>query len=106
MLAGLRNEFDLILVDSSPVLSFSDACIVSTGCDGLLLLARMGHSSRTSMKRACELLEAHNIHPLGVIVNGLQWPRNLLGPRQTRLEAESTSVSPAVESVTETASMV
>lgn len=67
----LRPEFDLILVDSPPLLAVSDPCEIARQVDGLLLVMRLGKNRRPAAIRTRELIHSHNLPLLGVVANGL-----------------------------------
>lgn len=71
MLQQARKEYDLILLDTPPVLAVSDPCIVSSKVDGMLLVVRMRKNRRTTLQRTRETLHAHGVPLLGVIANGI-----------------------------------
>jgi capsular exopolysaccharide synthesis family protein len=67
-----RNEYDLILFDSPPILSTADAAILSSKMDGVLLVYRLGTVSRGLLKRSTTQLEQVKCRILGVILNGMK----------------------------------
>lgn len=69
-LTRLRNEFDHIIIDSPPCLSFTDAVLLSREVDGVLLVARWGQTSKAALRRASDLLMQVNANMLGVVLNG------------------------------------
>ena len=69
MLRNAEQEFDIVLVDTPPLLAVSDPCIVAPNTDGLVLVLRMGKNKRNSAKRATELIDTNNIRVLGVVCN-------------------------------------
>ena len=71
LIAEAREVFDIVLVDSPPLLAVSDPCIVAPHTDGLLLVMRLAKTTRSVAKRAHEILETHGINVLGVIANGM-----------------------------------
>jgi succinoglycan biosynthesis transport protein ExoP len=70
MLRNAAQEFDIVLVDTPPLLAVSDPCIVAPNTDGLVLVLRMGKNKRNSAERATELIDTNNIRVLGVVCNG------------------------------------
>jgi capsular exopolysaccharide synthesis family protein len=69
MLDILSPKYDLILIDSPPLLAVSDACVVATCVDGVLLALRIDKKMRNSSLRAREMLTMFHANVLGVIVN-------------------------------------
>ena len=73
MLKEARAIYDVIIVDTPPILAVSDPAIVSPYIDGLLLVVRMGKNKRAAAERAREMIDAHGIRLYGVIVNDVDY---------------------------------
>lgn len=71
LLEDARAVFDIVLIDSPPLLAVSDPCIVAPHVDGLLMVLRLTKTTRTVAKRAQEIVETHGINVFGVIANGM-----------------------------------
>ncbi|MEL6613091.1 MAG: CpsD/CapB family tyrosine-protein kinase, partial [Bacteroidota bacterium] len=56
LLAAAREEFDVVILDTSPILAVTDAVLLATYCDATLLVARAEETSWRSLQRARELL--------------------------------------------------
>jgi capsular exopolysaccharide synthesis family protein len=54
----LRDRYEVILMDSSPVLSVSDTSIIIPKTDGVLLVYRTGVTSRIALRRARRQIES------------------------------------------------
>ncbi|MCJ7595181.1 MAG: polysaccharide biosynthesis tyrosine autokinase, partial [Desulfobacterales bacterium] len=67
-----REEYDMILLDSCPILSAADAAILGTKVDGVLLVYRVGKVSRGLLKRSAAQLSQVKCNILGVILNGMK----------------------------------
>jgi hypothetical protein len=52
----LRDQYDLVLIDSPPVLPVTDAAILSRHADATLMLAAAGQTRRSDLHRAVEKL--------------------------------------------------
>jgi polysaccharide biosynthesis transport protein len=69
VLERLRGRFDVILLDSPPALVVTDASVLSTLVDGLVIVARAGKTRRGALRATVEEL-AQSGRPLaGVILN-------------------------------------
>ena len=73
MLREARAIYDVIIVDTPPILAVSDPAIISPHIDGLLLVVRMGKNKRAAAERAREMIDAHGIRLYGVIVNDVDY---------------------------------
>ena len=80
LLAKLTKEFDLILIDTPPMIQFSDARLMARFSDGLILVVRSGVTARDSAVAAREQLAQDNINVLGTILNDWDARTNLRNP--------------------------
>ncbi len=68
-LRALKDEYDMIILDSPPVGIVTDAAILSTKVDGVLLAINAGKTETEAAKRSKELLENVNANIVGVVLN-------------------------------------
>jgi Mrp family chromosome partitioning ATPase len=71
LLEGLRAEYDIVLIDTPPVLAVTDPCVVAPRVDGVVLTIRLSKKSGPQAERAREMLSALGVNILGVVVNGV-----------------------------------
>jgi capsular exopolysaccharide synthesis family protein len=69
LLLRLRGEYDFVLVDTPPVFPVADARVVGRLTDGVILVARAGHTARVAAAAAHRRLAADDIRVLGLILN-------------------------------------
>lgn len=69
LLKRLSDQFDLILIDTPPMIQFSDARLMARFADGLILVVRSGITARESAMIAREQLTQDNIEVMGTILN-------------------------------------
>jgi polysaccharide biosynthesis transport protein len=62
------GQFDLVLVDSPPVLTFADAPALSAVCDGTLLVVQSGGVRRQAVLRSVDRLDSARGKVIGVIL--------------------------------------
>jgi succinoglycan biosynthesis transport protein ExoP len=67
--AKLREHFDLVLIDSPPVLPVTDAAILSRYADATLMLVAAGQTRRGDLHRAVEKLNQVGVTILGLVLN-------------------------------------
>lgn len=65
----LISYADIVLFDSAPVLPVSDAIILSTRVDGIIVICEAGKTRKNELKRAVQELERVHAHILGVLLN-------------------------------------
>ena len=71
VLDRLRTDFDMVVVDSPPVIAVTDAAILSTKVDGTILVVSSGHTNRDALSRAQTLLDSVKSSMLGALLNGV-----------------------------------
>src|SRR5205823_10707716 len=72
LLKTLSERFTHILVDSPPAISFTDASILSTMVDGVMLVVHGGRSSRAVVRRAKQQLQDVGAHLFGIVLNNVK----------------------------------
>ncbi|MBV7330025.1 CpsD/CapB family tyrosine-protein kinase [Chloroflexi bacterium TSY] len=77
LLTNLKNEADIIVMDSPPATILSDTTILSTKSDAVLMVIRSGKTRRDQTKRALSSLGQVNSNLAGVVVNGIPAKRNV-----------------------------
>lgn len=65
----LEQVFDVILLDSPPVVAVTDAQVLSTLCQGVILVASYGSTQKVGLVRAKDLLKKVEANILGVVIN-------------------------------------
>lgn len=65
----LEDAFDLIIYDAPPVLSVTDAQILSTKVDGTVIVVRVNKTEKEAVKQAVELIKHVNGKIIGTILN-------------------------------------
>ena len=63
------ENFDMILIDTPPVLAVTDAQILANQCDGTILVIKSGETQVDAAMKAKELLVAANGKLLGTVLN-------------------------------------
>src|SRR5881296_3514120 len=69
LLNDLAGLFDVIILDTPPVLVSADAALLAPLADGAILVVRAGQTDRASAERACQYLIAAGAHFLGALLN-------------------------------------
>ncbi|MGG0848195.1 CpsD/CapB family tyrosine-protein kinase [Peribacillus simplex] len=70
------EEFDVIIMDTPPVLAVTDAQILSNKCDGTILVISSGKTGTEQAIKAKELLNAASCNLLGVVLNNKKMQKN------------------------------
>lgn len=69
LLELLKARFDLVVLDTPPVLATADAGILGSLTDGVLLVVRAGQTERAAAQRASAQLASSGARVLGVVLN-------------------------------------
>ncbi len=75
LLAQLKQEFDIVLVDSPPVLLVADGALLASQVDGAIIVVDGTRTRTSSLKAALDTLRNTKVHILGVIINKLKRSR-------------------------------
>jgi capsular exopolysaccharide synthesis family protein len=69
ILANCAEHFDFVILDSAPLLPVFDSHILSTRCDGVILVARAGVTSRHATLQSVELVSRVQGRITGIVLN-------------------------------------
>ena len=69
ILDRLNTAFDLIVIDTPPLLSVTDAAALAPAMDGVILVAKPGATKLSALKQSLEQLGAVGARVLGVVLN-------------------------------------
>ena len=67
----LRQAYDLVLVDTSPLLAVTDPSVIAVVMDAVLLVVRAAVTRRFDAERSQDLLKALETPVLGLVINGI-----------------------------------
>ena len=68
----LNSEYDLIVIDTPPILSVTDATALAPGMDGVLLVAKPGVTTMRDFRQMLEQLQTVGARILGVVLNDVK----------------------------------
>lgn len=71
VLAELRQHYDHIVLDTPPTLSVTDAVVLSTRADAVVLVIRCGQTTKPALRRSREILGQVNARVAGVLLNAV-----------------------------------
>lgn len=69
LLMRLRDRFDVILIDTPPLLPVTDAAIIAGQTDGAIIVARFGRTRLAQVAGAVDALDSAGARLLGCVVN-------------------------------------
>jgi capsular exopolysaccharide synthesis family protein len=77
LLDWLKNEYDLIILDSPPLNVVSDAALLGTNSDGVVIVARAGVTAAGALGFAMEQLQNVRARVLGTVLNDISFKRDV-----------------------------
>jgi len=78
LISRLENEWDIVLLDSPPIVAVTDASMISGEIDAIIMLVKAGQTDRTAVDRAIDTLRNVKAPLVGVILNAAS-PETLAG---------------------------
>lgn len=79
LITEFEQSYDLVLLDTAPVLGMVDAIITGSFCNAVLLVARIGKVTKTELTQATTMLSKLNM--IGVVANGGSNSSNTYAPK-------------------------
>lgn len=74
VLRQAQSHADIVLVDSAPLVPVGDAIPIANAVDGVLLVVKLGESSRDDLRRALKLLGTLRSKVLGIVITNADRP--------------------------------
>jgi capsular exopolysaccharide synthesis family protein len=78
LLSLIKRDYDIIIIDTPPILAISDACIMARLSDMTLVVARSRRTRIYQVERATAMLKAARVTSLACVVNDVD-PRDMRG---------------------------
>jgi capsular exopolysaccharide synthesis family protein len=79
IIANLKSRADIVLFDAPPIIAVTDAAVLGTKVDGVLLVIRAGKTRREHAARAAALLEKVNVRLVGAVLSNATPDQSLGG---------------------------
>ena len=73
LISQMRPQFEYILIDTPPVIPVTDAVVIGSNVDGVLLVIRAGETQRGIVGRATELLNQAHARIIGHVLTGIEY---------------------------------
>ena len=77
IIAALAGQADIVLFDAPPITVVTDAAVLASKVDGVLLVISAGRTKRDHARRAKALLEKVNARLVGVVLNNVRFDSSL-----------------------------
>lgn len=75
LLVELREQFDLVVIDTPPLIPVTDASVLARLADGALVVVRNARTTRAQFEEATGSLRSVQARVLGTVVNRVPGPR-------------------------------
>lgn len=72
----MKNEFKYIILDTPPLQAVTDAQVLSTKVDGVLLVVRAGNTKRDAVLNSVDLIKKVQGKVIGTVLNGVENKKN------------------------------
>ena len=72
----MKNEFKYIILDTPPLQAVTDAQVLSTKADGVLLVVRAGSTKREMVLNSVDLIKKVQGKVIGTVLNGVENKKN------------------------------
>ncbi len=72
LLARLRKEYDMVILDTPPIIAVTDAAIISTRVDGTILVVSANQTNYDAVLRAKSLLDNVDARIIGALLNNVE----------------------------------
>lgn len=72
----MKNEFKYIILDTPPLQAVTDAQVLSTKADGVLLVVRAGSTKRDAVLNSVDLIKKVQGKVIGIVLNGVENKKN------------------------------
>jgi Mrp family chromosome partitioning ATPase/capsular polysaccharide biosynthesis protein len=69
VLAEIAEHTDVVVIDTPPLLPVTDAAVLASQADGVVLVTAIGETRRDAVQRAKAILDGTSARVLGVVVN-------------------------------------
>lgn len=67
-----REEYDVILIDTSPIIAVTDPVVLGAWVDAIFLVFEIGRTTMDAAARAINILETVHLKPKGIIINNIK----------------------------------
>jgi polysaccharide biosynthesis transport protein len=102
VLARLAAEYEYVFIDTPPALPVTDAMVIAPKVDGVVIVARLGRTSRQRIRHTTAAVDRVNATIIGIVANhagkgtdsDYRYPYRYAGKRR-KGDAAPTAISPA-----------
>jgi polysaccharide biosynthesis transport protein len=67
-----EREYDLVVIDSPPLLGFAEPLEIAALADAVIIVARAGRTNRTAVSSVVDQLKRVRANIIGIVLNGVR----------------------------------
>jgi len=67
-----EREYDLVVIDSPPLLGFAEPLEIAALADSVIIVARAGRTNRSAVASVVEQLKRVRANVIGIVLNGVR----------------------------------
>ncbi|WP_337832980.1 polysaccharide biosynthesis tyrosine autokinase [Pseudonocardia sp. TMWB2A] len=97
-IAHARDRYDMVLIDSPPVLSLSDTTVLAGTVDGAILVCRAKKTTRRQAESAAEALRLVGLAPFGSVLNRVDPAKSDVYGKYHRYHADGPASAASIDS--------
>ena len=71
LIASIKEQYDIVIIDTPPILAVTDPAIVGKHAGTMLLVSRFGQNSIKEIEFTCNRFEQNGIDVKGLVFNGV-----------------------------------
>ena len=75
LIQKLKEEFDVVIIDTAPIGMVADTMLVADQADALLYVVRYNHLNKNMLKVPVEKYKANKLGNMGVVLNGVDYKK-------------------------------
>ena len=69
LVAEMKDQAEMIIFDAPPLLPVTDAQVLASRSDGVILVIQSGKARKPAVKQSADMLEKARAHVLGIVLN-------------------------------------
>jgi polysaccharide biosynthesis transport protein len=89
LMAEFEANYDLVLIDTPPILGLVDTAIVASFCSGVVLVEWIGRVNRKDLAESAAVM--NRLNAIGLIPNGVDYSTERYAPDRQRIDRENSS---------------
>jgi succinoglycan biosynthesis transport protein ExoP len=81
---NLKDASDIVLLDTPPILAVTDAAVLASTIDGVIIVVRLGKTHAAALRQTLDLFQKVNAPILGIVINDIAVSKSAYGNKYYR----------------------